>query len=181
MSGTRAALKSPGDGTAATESRWWPRLKSALALLVALIVCFGAAGFGAQFMPGDWYAALRKPSWNPPGWVFGPVWTVLYFSMALSAWLIWRRGGFFRNALPLGLFLFQLVANALWSWFFFGRHRPDLAFADITVLWLGIAACILVFRRRSATAAWLLVPYLAWVSFAAVLNFVLWRMNLSAL
>ena len=128
-------------------------------------------------MPGEWYASLKKPSWNPPGWIFGPVWSVLYQMMAVAAWLVWGRGGWSKQRRPLFVFLAQLALNALWTPLFFGWHRPGLAFAEIVLLWLAIAATMVAFRPVSRFAAWLLAPYLAWVSFAAVLNFTLWRLN----
>ncbi|MFM2196772.1 MAG: hypothetical protein RLZZ505_204 [Verrucomicrobiota bacterium] len=128
-------------------------------------------------MPGDWYASLDKPSWNPPGWIFGPVWSALYAMMAVAAWLVWKQGGFAIRRKALGLFLAQLLLNALWTPLFFGMHLPGVAFAEILLLWLAIAATLIVFRSVNRTASWLLVPYLAWVSFAAVLNGTLWRMN----
>jgi translocator protein len=149
----------------------------ALALVGWLALCFGAAAFGGLFMPGDWYGTLKKPSWNPPGWVFGPVWTTLYLMMAVAAWLVWRQGGWGKQRKPLVIFLVQLVLNAAWTPLFFGLKNPGLAFAEILLLWLAIAATIAVFRRVSRAAAWLLVPYLVWVSFAAALNFTLWRLN----
>jgi benzodiazapine receptor len=148
-----------------------------LALAGWLLLCFAAASLGAVFMPGEWYATLKKPAWNPPGWVFGPVWSALYTMMAVAAWLVWRRGGFAAQRRPLGLFLAQLTLNAGWTPLFFGLHRPGVAFAEIVLLWLAIAATIEVFRPVSRTAMLLLVPYLAWVSFAAALNFTLWRLN----
>ena len=141
------------------------------------MLCFGAATFGAIFAPGEWYAQLRKPSWNPPSWLFGPVWTALYTMMAISAWLVWRRGGFAANARSLGLFAVQLVFNALWSWLFFGLKNPALALIDIVLLWVAIAATLAAFYRVHRVAGWLLVPYLAWVSFATVLNATLWLLN----
>jgi len=148
-----------------------------LALAGWLAACFAAASLGAVFMPGEWYASLQKPTWNPPGWVFGPVWTVLYTMMAVAAWLVWRRGGFAARRGPLLTFLAQLALNAFWTPLFFGLHWPGIAFAEITLLWLAIAATLVAFWLVSRTAAWLLAPYLAWVSFAAVLNFTLWRLN----
>jgi tryptophan-rich sensory protein len=153
-------------------------VKTILGLLGWLLLCFAAAAGGAVFMPGEWYAALKKPAWNPPGWVFGPVWTVLYTMMAVAAWLIWQRGGFAAQRRPLGLFLAQLVLNAVWTPLFFGLHRPGVAFAEIILLWLVIVWTIAAFWRVHRVAAWLLVPYLVWVSFAAVLNGTLWRLNL---
>ncbi len=143
-----------------------------------IVVVFAAASFGAIFQPGAWYAGLAKPSFNPPSWVFGPVWTVLYVLMAVAAWLIWKdRGSVAAAAAPLAAWLVQLVLNALWSWLFFGLHRMDLALVDIVALWFAIVVTIALFWRVWHLAAWLLVPYLAWVSFAMVLNGVLWQLN----
>jgi translocator protein len=147
---------------------------SVAALAGWLIVCYGAAAFGSRHRPGAWYAALRKPRWTPPGWIFAPVWSVLYTAMAVAAWLVWRSAG---PGPELVLFAVQLALNAAWSWIFFGRHRPGLALADIVALWLAIAATLLAFRHARPLAAWLLVPYLAWVAFAAALNAALWRLN----
>jgi len=153
------------------------RVKTMLGLCGWLLLCFAAASLGAVFMPGEWYAALRKPAWNPPGWVFGPVWSTLYTMMAVAAWLVWKRGGFAAQRRPLALFLAQLALNAVWTPLFFGLHRPGVAFAEIVLLWLAIAATLVAFRPVSRAAAWLLAPYLAWVSFAAALNGTLWRLN----
>jgi translocator protein len=153
------------------------RMTSALALAVWLALCFGAASLGGIFMPGEWYAVLKKPSWNPPGWIFGPVWAALYTMMAVAAWLVWKRGGFAAQRKPLALFLTQLVLNATWTPLFFGLHWTGIAFAEIVMLWLAIATTLAAFRPVSPAAAWLLAPYLAWVSFATMLNFALWRLN----
>ncbi|MBI5380793.1 MAG: tryptophan-rich sensory protein [Opitutae bacterium] len=154
------------------------KLKSAWpGLFVWLLVCFVAPVLGSAAGPGEWYAQLNKPSWNPPNWIFGPVWTGLYTLMAVAAWMIWRRGGWRAQRLPLGLFLAQLALNALWTPLFFGLHRADLAFVDIVLLWFGIVATIVAFARVHRGAAALLAPYLAWVSFATFLNFTLWRLN----
>jgi tryptophan-rich sensory protein len=152
-------------------------IRPGLMLIIWLALCFGAAAIGRSFPPGDWYASLAKPAWNPPGWVFGPVWGVLYALMGLAAWLVWRRGGFAAQRRALSLFLVQLALNAAWSPLFFGLQRPDLAFGEILLLWLAIGATLLKFLRVNRTAGWLLALYLAWVTFAAVLNFTLWRMN----
>lgn len=153
------------------------RGKMILGLCGWLLLCFAAASPGAVFMPGEWFAALKKPSWNPPGWVFGPVWTALYAMMAAAAWLVWQRGGWKEQRKPLLIFLAQLALNAVWTPLFFGLHRPGVAFAEIVLLWLAIVATLVAFRPVNRTAVWLLVPYLAWVSFAAVLNGTLWRLN----
>lgn len=153
-------------------------MRTWLGLVGFLVVVFVAASFGAIFQPGSWYAGLAKPPFNPPSWVFGPVWTVLYVLMAVAAWLIWKdRGSVVAAAAPLAAWLTQLVLNALWSWLFFGLHRMDLALVDIVALWFAIVVTIALFWRVLHAAAWLLVPYLAWVSFAMVLNGALWRLN----
>jgi translocator protein len=152
-------------------------LKSIFGLAGWLVLCFGAAAAGAQFMPGEWYAGLKKPAWNPPSWIFGPVWSALYTMMAVAAWLVWKRGGFKAMRLPLGLFLLQLLFNALWSPLFFGLHNPALGFADISLLWLALVGTAAAFYRAHAAAGLLLVPYVAWVTFAAALNLTLWRLN----
>jgi tryptophan-rich sensory protein len=121
---------------------------------------------------------LLKPAWNPPAWVFGPVWTVLYLMMAVAAWLVWRRRGFAGAPWALGLFVLQLALNTLWSAIFFGLRRPGVAAIEILLLWLAILATLIAFAPVSRLAAILLAPYLAWVTFAAVLNFTIWRMNL---
>jgi translocator protein len=138
-------------------------------------ISFLASAPGAWFSPGDWYAGLDKPAWNPPGWLFGPVWTVLYAAMGVSAWLVWRCGRDSRSA--LAPFFVQLALNAAWTPVFFGMHEMGWAFAVILALWLAIAVTIAVFARHSRPAALLLLPYLAWVTFAAALNFSLWRLN----
>ena len=142
-----------------------------------LALCFAAAGTPVFVSTGGWYVSLHKPWWNPPGWLFGPAWTLLYVLMAVAAWLVWREGGWKAQGRALGLFLVQWLLNKLWTPLFFGLHRPDLAFAEIILLWLAIAATLAAFWRVRKIAGVLLVPYLAWVSFAAVLNFTIWRMN----
>jgi tryptophan-rich sensory protein len=138
---------------------------------------FAAAMSGAVFTPGPWYEALKKPSWCPPNWLFAPAWAVLFLMIAIAGWLIWEAVGFAGGALALGLFALQLVLNAAWSGIFFGMRRMDLAFAELCLLWLSILACIIVFWPIDARAALLMVPYLAWVSFAGLLNFTMWRLN----
>lgn len=146
-------------------------------LALWLLVCFASPFLSAWARPDAWYAALAKPAWNPPGWVFGPVWTTLYALMGVAAWLVWRRGGWSVQRRPLGWFVAQLLLNTLWTPLFFGLHRIDLALADIVVLWVLIVTTIVSFARTSRAAAWLLAPYLAWVSFASCLTFTLWKLN----
>jgi tryptophan-rich sensory protein len=142
-----------------------------------LVLCFGAAAFGGFFGPGEWYAKLRKPSWNPPNWIFGPVWTTLYIMMAVAAWRVWWLDGNGGRRKALVFFLVQLCLNAAWTPLFFGLKQPALAFANIVLLWIAIGATAVAFLRMDRAAGWLMVPYLAWVSFAAVLNAALWRLN----
>jgi tryptophan-rich sensory protein len=151
-----------------------------MGLLVFLVVCLGAGGLGAIATTPEiegWYRTLAKPAWNPPDSVFGPVWTTLFIMMAISAWLVWKPSGFFGAMWPLALFVVQLLLNIAWSWIFFGFHQPGWALAEIIVLWLAIVATVVAFFQHSRLAGWLLVPYLAWVSFACVLNFTIWRLN----
>jgi tryptophan-rich sensory protein len=160
---------------------WRPsRARQAAWLLGLVAVCFAAAAAGGTVTStsvGVWYQTLKKPSWTPPDWLFGPVWTALYFLMALSAWLVWRRGGWRASRLSLGLFGLQLLLNVGWSAIFFGMSSPGWAFGEILVLLLAIAATAGSFWGQSATAALLFTPYLAWTTFAALLNFAIWRMN----
>ena len=151
---------------------------SSIAVLIGfLVACFLAAATGILFKPGAWYEGLNRPSWRPPNWLFAPVWTLLYAMMAVAGWLVWRSAGFGGGAGPLSLFALQLALNALWTPVFFGLHRQDLGFAVIVALWLAIAATIVAFATISPAAAVLMVPYLAWVSFASVLNYTVWQMN----
>jgi len=151
--------------------------RSALALAGWLMVCFAAAAIGGFFLPGEWYAGLRKPAWNPPNWIFGPVWTGLYTLMAISAWLVWKKGGFAIQRTGLCLFFVQLTFNAAWSPLFFGLHNPGLALVDLLLLWMVLLATILAFWKARRIAGVLLLPYLGWVTFAGALNFALWRLN----
>ena len=134
------------------------------------------ASFGALFMPGEWYAQLVKPSWNPPASVFGPVWTTLYIMIAVAGFLAWESGHGDRGR-ALTFWGVQLVLNAAWSWLFFGLHRPGWAFGEILLLLAAIVITIRAFYRIKPVAALLMVPYLAWVSFASFLNFTIWRLN----
>jgi tryptophan-rich sensory protein len=153
------------------------RTRTILGLVAALAASFAPGWFGSQFMPGVWYAQLVKPSWTPPNWLFGPVWTALYAMMAVAAWLVWKRDGFRRAGLALGVFIVQLVLNGVWSWLFFGLQQIALAFFEIVALWAAILAATVLFWRRARPAGILMLPYLAWVTYAAALNFALWRMN----
>jgi len=154
--------------------------KQVIGLVLIVGVCVGAGLLGSIATTPQvdgWYKTLNKPSWNPPSQVFGPVWTTLYILMGVAAWLVWRSGDVRSVWLPLALFGIQLALNAAWSWIFFKMQRPDWAFFEILILWVAIAATLVAFFRHSQLAGWLLVPYLAWVSFAAILNFTIWRLN----
>lgn len=153
-----------------------------LRLAACIVICQAAGAIGSVFTVtslDSWYANLVKPSFNPPGWVFGPVWTFLYTLMGIAAWLVWKRGSLSSPSVraALSLFFLQLVLNALWSVLFFGLKSPLLALVDIVALLAAIAATIVVFRPISPAAAWLMTPYLAWVAFAAILNAAIWRLN----
>jgi benzodiazapine receptor len=143
-------------------------------LLVFIVAAIGAA---ASAQAASFYQQLVQPAWAPPAWVFGPVWTVLYVLMAVAAWLVWHSGGFRQNRWALGFFLGQLALNALWSWLFFGWRLGGWAFADILALLVSLAITIVLFWRVRPAAGVLLIPYLLWVAFAAVLNYVVWQMN----
>lgn len=160
---------------------YMPRNLSRTRLIIGfagwLALCLAAGVVGSQFQPGDWYEEIVKPTWTPPSWVFGPVWTVLYVLMAIAAWDVWRRFGFEEAPWALGFFFIQLVLNGAWSWFFFGLQDLALALGEIVVLWAALTVTMLLFFRASVLAGWLLVPYLAWVTFAAVLNFAIWLLN----
>jgi tryptophan-rich sensory protein len=153
-----------------TSSPW----QSGLALAGFIFITFCAPLLGVTSIPGEWYAGLNKPSWNPPAWLFGPAWTTLYTLMAIAAWLVWKRVGFTR---ALGFYFVQLILNAAWTPIFFGAHAMGWALVEISIMWIAILLTLLSFLRDQKTAGLLLVPYLAWVSFATFLNFTLWRLN----
>jgi benzodiazapine receptor len=146
-------------------------------LIAFLAMTFVAAMSGGYFRPGQWYEDLRKPSWNPPNVLFPIAWTLLYAMMAVAAWIVWQKTGWPAGALAIGLWVVQLALNALWSALFFGLRRMDLALVDVVLLWVAIAATITAFWSVDPLAAWLMVPYLAWVSFAAFLNLTILRLN----
>jgi len=160
-----------------------PVPRQLLGLVLWLLITFVAAAIGAvaSVNAGPFYAALVRPDWAPPGGVFAPVWTTLYILMALAAWLVWRVNGFRTACGALTLFIIQLALNALWSWLFFGWQLGALAFAEVLLLWLCIAATLIGFWRIHALAGVLLLPYFAWVSFAAILNYTVWQLNPAAL
>lgn len=144
-----------------------------------LAICFIAAAIGglASANAGEFYSQLIRPSWAPPGWLFAPVWTMLYAMMAVAAWIVWQEKSWRRGRTALSLFLVQLAANALWTWIFFVWHLGAVAFVEILLLWLLIAATAAMFWRIHKLAGALLLPYLAWVSFASALSYATWQLN----
>ena len=145
-----------------------------LAVFLALVV--GAAAVGTSFEAGMWYFDMKKPGWTPPAWVFGPAWGVLYLLMAAAAWKVWDSGHYDRvNA--IAIWLIQLALNAAWSWIFFGMHRLGVAWLELSVLLLVVLLCIRAFNAISRPAAWMMLPYFAWLIFAWCLNFAIWNMN----
>jgi tryptophan-rich sensory protein len=156
-----------------------PAARQILGLAGWLLLCFSAAGIGAvaSVNAAEFYGQLTRPDWAPPQWLFGPVWTALYALMAIAAWLVWRVHGFQRGRAALTLFIIQLAFNALWSWVFFVWRQGALAFFEVLLLWMLIAATANAIRKLNGLAAALLLPYLAWVTFAAALTFSTWRLN----
>lgn len=153
-------------------------LKFIISILISEGVGFISTPFTISAIP-TWYATLNKPFFSPPNWIFAPVWTALYFLMGMAAYLIWEKG--FKNKKvkeALKFFLIQLALNFVWSLFFFGLHAPLLAFIEIVILWLAILATIKKFHPLSPSAAYLLIPYLLWVSFATILNCAIVVLNL---
>lgn len=155
-----------------------------LALLgwIALAATAGAIGAIASRNAGDFYGALARPAWAPPGWLFGPVWSALYLLMGIAAWLVWRA----RPVTPTGrtsrrrglaLFVGQLALNALWTWLFFAWREGAMALGEIILLWIAVAITAWYFNRVRPLAAWLLVPYLGWVAFATALTWAVWQGN----
>ena len=145
-----------------------------ISLLVFLALVGCAAYFGAAYQPGPFYAALAKPAWTPPDWLFAPVWTVLYVMIAIAGWLVWRARSF---GVALAIWFLALALNAAWSYLMFGQKRIDFAFIDIVLLLLAIVAFIVAARPIDRRASLLFVPYLLWVGYATALNFAILRLN----
>lgn len=162
------------------------KINNGFKLIIAVVVAEFAGIIGSFFTTPSismWYAGIIKPALNPPSWIFGPVWTTLFVLMGISAWLVWKRldSRFHENdrniKIALGIFIGQLVLNTLWSIIFFGLHSPGGALIEIVFLWLAILTTIIAFAKISKPAAWLLVPYILWVSFAGYLNYSIWQLN----
>jgi benzodiazapine receptor len=155
-------------------------LRSIAVLALSFAACFGISALGGAMTAGpvkSWYPLLAKPALTPPDLAFPIVWTALYALMAISAWRVWRASGLRQARNALLLFALLLVLNLGWSWLFFGQQMIGWALVEIGLLWLAIAACIVTFARHDRIAAWLLLPYLLWVSFAAYLTFAIWTLN----
>ncbi len=153
-------------------------IESLVALAVFVTLSFLASASGAFFRPGEWYyEKIRKPSWNPPSWLFPPVWTLLYIMMSVAAWLVWRETGVIGGLLPLGLFVLQLGLNALWSYLFFGRENLKAAFWEALLLFAAVFAMTVAFWDVRTLAGLLVLPYVLWVGFAAFLTYTIWRLN----
>ena len=151
-------------------------MKLFFSLLITLAVG-GFSGYATASNIDIWYAKINKPSFNPPNWIFGPVWTVLYILLGIALYLIWKLPASANRTAALAFFGIQLLLNFAWSFIFFNFHFVGWAFVEIVVMWFFILLTILQFSPLSKTAIWLMLPYLLWVSFAAVLNFAIWKLN----
>lgn len=156
-----------------------PRSKQLLGLVGWLLLTFSAAGAGAvaSANAGAFYQQLIQPAWAPPAWLFAPVWTALYALIGVAAWLVWKERGFRKARPALVLFIVQLAANALWTWLFFAWHLGTLALVEILFLWVLILTMVVTFWRVRPIAGALLLPYLAWVTFASALTYAIWQRN----
>jgi len=155
--------------------------KSVAGFIFWLGICYFTAWIGAQVSPGIassvWYDSIQKPDWNPPAWVFGPVWTILYTMMGVAVWLVWKNYRFTKGKAALSAFLIQLFLNGLWSHIFFGLQEPGWAFLEIILLLTAIIITTILFFEKNRVAGWLMIPYILWVSFATVLNGAIWWLN----
>lgn len=150
-------------------------------LIIAIVVCELAGVIGSIFTTpsiANWYATLAKPEFAPPNWVFAPVWTALFALMGIAVFLVWEKGFEIKSVrIALSIFISQLILNILWSVIFFGLHSPQAAFFEIILLWFVILAAIVIFYKISKPAAWLLTPYILWVTLASYLNYMIWILN----
>ncbi len=152
-------------------------MKLFISILIPLLVG-GISGLFTSSAVEGWYAVANKPSFNPPNWIFAPVWTTLYVLMGIAFYMVWKSDAFSGvKQTAIILFAVQLTLNFFWSFIFFKLQQPGWALVEITFMWLAILFTILSFGKISATAAWLLVPYICWVSFALVLNYAIWKLN----
>ena len=150
-----------------------------LIIAIAIPVAVGAiSGFFTATGVESWYQTINKPSWNPPGWIFGPVWTTLYVMMGIALFLVWKSDSSdILKKTAIALFAIQLILNFFWSFIFFDQQQPGWALVEIIAMWIFILLTIFAFGNVSKLAAWLLVPYISWVSFATILNYTIWKLN----
>lgn len=155
------------------------RSKQVIGLIGWLLVTFMAAGIGsiASSKAGTFHQQLIRPEWTPPAWIFAPVWMTLYLLISIAAWLVWRVQGFRATRIALSLYIIQLAINALWTWLFFVWRLGEIAFIEIIILWILILCTLIAFWRVRIINGVLLIPYLAWVSFASVLTYATWKLN----
>jgi tryptophan-rich sensory protein len=154
-----------------------PVVKLIISIAITLAVGAVSSLFTASSVAG-WFATINKPSFNPPNWVFAPVWTTLYILMGIACWLVWKSNADGKiKTIAIGLYAVQLTLNFLWSFIFFYAHETGLALVEVMLLWLMIVLTIIWFSKISSLAALLMVPYICWVSFATVLNFYIWKLN----
>ena len=152
-------------------------LKLIIAIAIPLIVG-GTSGFFTATGVESWYQTIARPTWNPPGWIFGPVWTTLYVMMGISLFLVWKEDTSVElKKIAIALFTVQLVLNFFWSFIFFNQHQIGWALVEIIAMWVFILLTIFAFAQVNKAAAWLLVPYISWVSFATILNYTIWQLN----
>jgi len=156
-------------------------MKNAIKLIISIAIPLAIGALGSFFtIPGvkGWYQTINKPAWNPPNWIFAPVWTTLYVLMGIALYLVWKSGNSNKaKTIPLSFFTMQLGLNFLWSFIFFNQHQIGWALVDIILLWVFILLTIFSFSNINKTASWLLVPYIVWVSFAMILNYTIWQLN----
>jgi tryptophan-rich sensory protein len=144
---------------------------------IAITAVAAAIGSIAAANSREFYEGLQRPGWAPPGSVFGPVWTVLYLAMAIAAWMVWKARNYVGARVALMVYLIQLALNALWTWLFFAWHQGALAFVGVVLLWIAVAVTMNLFRRVRPVAGTLMIPYLAWVTFATALTYAVWKAN----
>ena len=156
-------------------------MSNTVKLIICIVLTVGLGSLGGIFTAAEiqgWYLHLNKPSWNPPNWLFAPVWTSLYLLMGISLFLVWKTAASTDpKRWAIIIFIAQFALNFLWSYIFFKEHQMGWAFVEIIVMWVAILCTIIAFSRINKTAAWLLVPYISWVSFAAILNYTVWQAN----
>lgn len=156
------------------------QINNKIRLVVSVLLSVALGSLGGLFTLSEipvWYAGLQKPSFNPPNWIFGPVWTVLYFLMGVSFYLVWKENKSSERNRAMGWFGVQFLLNFCWSMIFFHFHQTGWAMVEIIFMWVAILITLLQFGKISSLAAWLLVPYISWVSFASVLNYAIWQLN----